>query len=450
MNKISIYSERQNMKYYMILILLIIPIMMNAFDLSQDNSIKLSVEDAISRASAGNLTLKNNKIDLNSSLLSLATVWNQFVPNTSLSASIGRKEDLNNSNTSKTNASANNLTAGFNTSLSISAKMAFNIYQAVIDYNSGRITYDQAKKKLEYDIKKSYYNLILLNEQILLYKKQINYRKTIYETNLLKYEKGMISEIDKLTSEYLYRSIITEYDSIADDYNANLLTFKKTLGLKSDSDIELIDKIPEFSKLDYELLSGISPDNNSDVKNLVQNLKSRENLRNIYISSLTPTLNISYSLSSSFNKDLTKDNWFGNSANWDTSSSLNFSISIPVDSYFPFSSVQTNIIKTQNEVAKSKNNIQDKIEENKILAEKDMMKLKQIENSFNSLQLNIDVAQRTYDLVKQSYISGSKNIPDLQNAENNLFDANLKLLDARYQYMTNYLDLKYILNSDKI
>lgn len=439
---------------------LILLLILTAFTFAEDltpskDAIKLDIDTAVAKAFENNLSLKNSQIDMNNKILTLATTWNQFIPNTSMSASLGRKDTTSTITTTTHNGATessretettNSLSAGFNTSLSLNAKMIFDVYQSGLDYKSGKITVKQAKKELEHNVKKTYYNLVLLNEQLFLTEKQIEYAKSNYDTTLLKLEMGMVSEIDRLKSEYSYKSLLPEYSSTKNDYEIGLLNFAQMIGLTANVNIELISPIPEVSKIDYDEIPKSTLENNLEIQLLKENLKSDKNSLNTYISSLTPSFGLSYSLSSSFSKDFTEDNWFDDTNDWNNSGNFNFSISIPIDSYFPFSSVQTNIIKSTNNILKSKNELQNQIKQTQISVITDTLKLKQLEESLEVLKLNIDIAEKAYNLVEQSYNAGSKGYLDLQDASNNLFDAKLKLLNTKYDYLTTYLDLKYLLN----
>jgi outer membrane protein TolC len=415
-------------------------------DESGKNIIKLDVETAVSKALINNLNLKNTDIDYKNKILSLATVWNQFIPSTTTQTSISQSQLITTTGTT----SSNNLNVGIDSTFSVglSGKSILNIYQSVLDYQSGKITYEQAKKKLDYDVRKSYFNLVLLNDELDLLQKQIDASKSTYEITLAKSEKGMISEIDKLKSEYSYKSLLPTYKTKYNDFISAMLSFKNVIGLSADNNIEFSDKIPEMTELGFEKITDFSINNNHDIKTLNQTLKTSENTRNLYIAALFPSLDFSYTLSSQFDKDFTKNGWYNNLSikDWSTTGSLVFSASIPIDSYFPFSSTQVGIIQSQNNVEKSKNTLQNTIETTKNSVTADVLKLKQIEESYNSLEINSDIAERTYDLVNRSYQAGTKNYLDLVDAKNNLFDSKVQLLEAKYNYLSTFLDLKYLLN----
>jgi outer membrane protein TolC len=413
------------------------------------NNLKLDIDTAVSMALSNNLSLKNNKIDLNNKLLKMATSWNTLVPTTNLSVSMGQTNSTATVLTKRMTTTTNSLGAGFSLNFSLSPQVGFEIVQTVLDYQTGKITYDQAKNTLITDINKAYYNIVLMKQQLDLKQKQMDNTKRNYDLSVIKLERGMISEIDKLKSEYAYKSVIPDYNTLNNTYITAIMNFKIMIGVKNEKDIELVSDIPEISKLDYDKISSMSIENNSDLKILTQSLRTNENLRNTYISALFPSFGISYSASTNFNQDFTKDSW-SDPNNWNNSGTFNFSVKMPLDPYFPFSSTQVNMIQTQNNIQKNINDIKNTTLQKKANVSTDILTLKQIEDTINSLKINVDIAQKTYDMTQKLFDAGSKNYLDLQDAQNNLYDSQIKLINARYNYMTNYLDLKTLLNIDKL
>lgn len=429
----------------------------NAEDLTSDNKVtKLDIDSAVARAIGHNLPLKNNIIDNTGNMISAITSWNKLLPNTSLSASIGNNytyktvtNDITDTETYNEDTT-NTLSVGFNTSLTLGAKIFFDIKQTILDYQNGMINYQIALNKLKISVKKFYYNLILLKEQLELENNKLENAKRRFEAASIKLKVGVASEIDKLQSEYDYKSIQFENKKAVDSYNSNIFQLKQMLGLDTNENIELISNIPEVIPLDYNELAKLPLGDNLDIKLIRQQIISEQNSRNQYIASLTPSISFSYSASSSFNKDPVKDQWFTDIKNdWDKSGTFRFSVSVPLDPLFPFSSVQNNIIKEQLAVKKLENNLEDQKEKNKLSITQSIINLSQIEEDISTLTTNIDLANNTYQQIEKLYNAGGKSYLDLKDAENNLFDAQIKLLNAKYNYLTNLLDLKYLLNIDE-
>lgn len=429
----------------------------NAEELNQDNNIiKLDIGSAIAKAVEHNFSLKNNILDNDSNLLSAYTFWNKFLPSTNLSASIGNNYTYKTVTDEKTNIVTNSedttktLSLGFNISLTLGAKMFFEIRQTISDYNNGMINYQIALNKLKVSIKKFYYNLIILKEQMDLENNKLENAKRRLDATMIKYRIGVASEIDKLQSEYDYKSILFENKKANDSYDSNIFELKQMLGIDPDKKIELTSNIPEATNIDYNELKKLSAGDNLDIQLIQQQLISEQNTRDQYIASLTPSISFSYSASTSFNKDPLSDQWFNDlKDDWDKSGTFKFSVSVPIDPLFPFSSVQNNIIKGQLSIKKIENSLEDQKEKNKLSITQSIINLGQTKEDISTLSANIDLADNTYKQIEKLYNAGGKSFLDLKDAENNLFDAQIKLLNAKYNYLTNLLDLNYLLNIDE-
>jgi outer membrane protein TolC len=296
----------------------------------------LDIKKAVALAEENNLLFANAVIDLQNSKLGLSNTWNQWIPGPGLSASLGT------GGSDQGMQRDTSLGVGFRASLNVSAAMIYNARQAVLDYRNGLLALDQARKSLAYNVKKSYYNQVLLTDQIELLKNQTDKARSDFETMMLKYDLKIIPEIDKLKSEYAYKSLIPDYDEMQNEYSAAMLSFKQLLGLNAGETVQLTDNIPDIRPIDDKRLSELSMLNNPDILVLAGNVTSSENQVDTARASYLPSLSVSYSYSSSFAGDPFTGNWF-DGANWNGSWSAGLGVSIPIDSYLPYSSVQTSI-----------------------------------------------------------------------------------------------------------
>ncbi|MBN2545171.1 MAG: TolC family protein [Spirochaetes bacterium] len=430
-------------------IIIIFLIVINLYGFTQstvkkNEKIEIDIDTAVKRALKHNLTLKNSTLDLDYNRIALYSSWNRFVPNTSFSGSMGF-----NRNFDDTDNDHNSLSAGFTTSLSLSAKMIFDVKQTVLDYHNGMINQLAAERNLNSSVKKLYYNLKIMQEELNIENSKLENAKTRYDANQIKFKTGLISEIDRLKSEYDYKSIHFDQKKMADNISLTFLDLKFILGIEEDSDVVLTSSMPETETIDYEKIKQIPIEKNLDLQILNLQIKSLRNNRNMYISNLSPTFSVSYNLSSALNKDFIKDNWnFNNIDDWNNTSTFRFQLSIPVDPLFPFSTVQNNIIKQEYNIAKELNILSDKKESIKKSIAQIIYNLKGIEDDINTLNLNIKIAETSYELTEKLYNANSKSYLELKDAENALFDAKVRLLRSKYQYLINFIDLNDLLNID--
>ncbi len=404
-------------------------------DLTGDLVFNLDINKAVELGIKNNVAVVNNKLELNDRILEIATSFNEFVPTGSVGFSLGSGYS------DKTQTfSSPSLGMSLNSSLSLTAKSIFNIVQSVNDYNRGKISLLDAKLQLVKNIKKSYYNQVLANEEINLKEIEVENAKFLYEVSRVQLVNNVISEIDGLKKEYSYKSLLLGYDEANLNLKKNEEIFKQLIGINDYQKIILTSSLSDINAPDIEKIS-FDLDENLSVKTLYEDLKKAINNRAAYISQFAPTLNLGYSFSGS--GDL-------QGGDFDTSHSLRFSLGLQLDNLSPFSRLQTNIIKEQNNIKRIENNIKNQ-KETKILELKNILiTLKELQKKSNIQKLNVELAEKTYNMTLRLYNSGNSNYNDLQEAKKNDFDSKLKLLNVKYEYLSNMFDLEYVLNKELI
>lgn len=421
-----------------IFLFLFIPFMLFSDEVK---SIKLEVNQAVSKALQHNFTLKNEKIELVNKTFLYATVWNNLMPDGSLSFSLGKSY----STKDKNSTTLNSIGLGASVSLSLKGEHIYNIINSYQNYKKEKITFEQVKNSIIVEVKKYYYELIVLKTKLELLQKRVDTAKSRYDAASLKYSINSISESDKLKSEYDYKKLVYEMNQTRTNYFTELYAFKNLLGFNTEEEIELISDLPDIKEIDYEklLLQGI--DKNFEIQLLLQEIKLSKSTKDKYIFSFFPSFNLGYSYSKSVNYEqgrfnsLTEDDW-------NNSNSFSFSVNIPLGNLLPFSSLQTTLITAINEINKAKNNLLLTKERVKSSVITNINQLRELEANMLSLETNLKIAESSYLSVEKLYQSGSKSYLELKDAENDLFEANATLLDARYQYITVLLDTYYILN----
>jgi outer membrane protein TolC len=442
-------------------------------DSTTDKNIDLDIKTAIDLGLKNNLNIESENLTLEKKKWAAITSWNTFIPSMSLGIKFSRAN--NRDSTTYTALKAVGPSSGgvydsvyeysydttpkelglafdFTLSSSINAKMFFSIYSTVLDYKNGKISMDTAKKQLSRDIKKDYYNLLLLKETIKLYEDNLEALKKTYEQALVDYKYGLKTEYDLLSAQVSYETLKPDLLSAQNNYDNALISYKHVIGLKDEVQINFIEKIETFTKdLDSNDLINKYLDKRLDLQSLNATRQSLTNTRNIYISALTPSFTFTYYTAPTFQYDLTKsDTWSNDSStNWkDTSGYISFGFSVPIGSYVPFSSDQMNIVN--NEIALKQQNIA--IKKAELSAKEEIIKsvstLNKSTKSQENLKLSVNLAQKAYNLAQIAYKAGTKDILNLQDSKNKLEKAKLSLLQEEITYITTFIDLEYQVNNE--
>ena len=293
----------------------------------EPKKVSLDLDTAVNLALANNLDIKSEKLMFESSQWKAYTSWNVFVPNLTVSGTLARantaswlRNQMNPNNeltvgppiTPDTKSvlltvpkSLWDVSAVFDLSIDFNASMVFNVYQTALDYQNGKINLGNAKNTISTNVKKSFYNLILLKNQINISKENISILEKRYNETLLNYKKGFKTEFDFLSSRADYENAKPDLKNKLNDYSNALLQFKELVGLKKETEIDFIGKI-ESDKKDFnsrELIAKYTA-NSLKLQSAKNALNIAKNSKNSLITALTPTFSIGYLLDPDFQKIL--------------------------------------------------------------------------------------------------------------------------------------------------
>jgi len=433
----------------------------------------LDLNTAVDLGLKNNLNIESEKLTLEKKKWAAITSWNTFIPSMTISPSIARANNREASTVTEiipvgtsTNGVYDQVTKysydvdqkelilgiDFNLSLTINAKMFFSIYSTILDYRNGKIGMETAKKQLIRDIKKKYYNLLLLQKKIILAEESLESEKKTYEQALVDYKHGLKTEYDLLSAQVSYEILKPDLLNARNNYNYAILSFKHILGLKDNVSINFMDNIEVIDEtFDSDELISKYISSRLDIKSLNFEKKSLINQRNSYIGALTPSFTFSYTADPKLQHDLTKpEDWEHNlDDDWkQTAGSINLAVSFPLDSLFPFSTYQMNLIN--NKIALEQKELQIKNMELTAKEEikKSVLTLQKSIKSQEYLKLNVNLAQKAYNLAGDSYSAGTKDILNLQDAKNKLEKAKVSLLEEEVNCLLTFIDLEYQINND--
>lgn len=429
--------------------------------------ISLDVDTAVSLALANNLGLKSERLKFESAKWSMITSWNTFLPDVSISAKLTRS-NLNKDERTTTipisyvppvmeekETPLWGLQANFNLSLNLNAYMVFNVYQTVLDWQSGKINLETAKQKLIVEVKKGVYNFTLMEKNIEILNEGIDNAKKRYDKSIINYNNGLISEYDKLSAQVAYENLKPQLIDVQNNYNKLLLNFKNLIGLRKEVEVSFNVEIESVkNEFDKDELISKYISNNLELKSLDQYLKSMQNVRNLAISALTPSFGFGYIVDPTFQKDPLEDDWFGDKKymdeNWKQRGGMFYlSLSLPISSLAPFSKQHMDIIRSQFSIAEARNNLENSKKSFEVNIESILMGLDKSIKSIEILKLNIALAERAFKKAEEAYAAGKKELLEVQNSELELKKAKLNLLQEEYNYTVGLLDLEYAIN-DKL
>jgi outer membrane protein TolC len=258
-----------------------------------------------------------------------------------------------------------------------------------------------------------------------------------YENNRDKYNRGQLSELDLLQSQYSYESQRPAIESAEISYQNNLASFKQIMGLSQNEKIELSGSLADTIPPESFSISQ-SVEDLPSVKKIKASIEQQKNsLLSTRFSAYGPTLSASYSYGKA-GSNLTKD--FSDLST--TGNKISLGISIPLDGYIPWTTGSQSIanqkaalkdleLQLENEKTTAELNLQNSIKN--ILQKQSQMEL---------LDRNVEIAQKAYDMTLTAYNHGSRDLLTLQNSADSLLRAKTDRESHIYNLICAVLDLE--------
>lgn len=386
-------------------------------------------------AKKNNVSVARGKITLDAVARAKAHSWNSVSPSASVSASSSIPVDSLSDTESK-------YTASYGVSASVSVSLSGNLFTSMnaakIAYESGKLTFDDAVKSVELSVREAFYGLLYEKENIVLQEKNLEIAKTQYNNNLAKYNQGRLSEIDVLSAEVNYKSKIPTVESARTTFLNDLASFKQTLGLSLDEEVELDGSLDDLINLN-EITVDEKNVQSSSIKQLEYKIASAKNsVMDKRFSAFSPSLKASL--------DWSDRSWYvgydGTAPDAQKSASISLSATIPLDGVLPWSA-RNDAIDTAKDTLKD---LELQLEnEKKNLTRTVMSSLRSIKQSQESIkykQANVKLAQKTYDMTAEAYNRGAKDLLTLQNANTSLLNAQVSLKSETLTLIKAILNLE--------
>ena len=162
-----------------------------------------------------------------------------------------------------------------------------------------------------------------------------------------------------------------------------------------------------------------------------------------------PTLSLRWSTDPTFTGDPFEDAWFDDIENDWTQQQGAFSISIiqPLDPLLPFSRTQVQIENRKDDLRQARTRLRQARNGAEIEIRQLVDQLETSRNAIDVRKLNVERARRAFSLAEEAYDAGNRELLEVREAEDELEQARVQLLDEQKNYVVALLDLVYALNT---
>lgn len=433
------------MKTWFLVVLLVL-----GSHLAAQEAQKLSIDQAVNLAIEHNLSLSNTKRDLAAKQRKADTAWNVFIPTVDVSGTLARMNEVPKTVTIPGSPVQElpqwSLSSRFSAALTLNVALFEGLKNVRMDYENGKIGYEKARAQLERDVRKSYIQILLLQENVKLLKENLAAAEQRLETARANYRGGLVPELTVLQAQVGAENLKPTIQDLENSLQLAIESLAMSLGLPHGTRLELQSlPLPDLSlDLDMEALISRAVKDKPDLEELRRSIlllqsTKRANFYQLY----TPSLSLGWTFDPTFQGDPMKDNWF-DSESWKQRSGM-FSITLAwrLNSLLPFSREAQGLADLDDTIAKMNTSLAMAVRGTETEVYSIILKLQKSQQSMNALKLNVDLAKRAYALTEDAYKAGLKDIMEITNADLDLRKAQLEVMKEQFNYITGLLDLEY-------
>jgi outer membrane protein TolC len=428
--------------------------------------VRVSLDDAVALALKNNLSLQASRIGTETKKRKADTAWNVLVPTVEIAGTLARS----NVATSTTGflpvrlwtlPPPDNMIYGVTPytidlprwsvsgSLSVSLNINFALLEGIrnlkLEYEGGLVSYEAAKSQLERDVRKAYYQILLLQQNIELMNENLRAAERRVELARANYEAGLAPELTLLQAQVAMENLKPAINEIGNTMQVLLVSFVMTLGLPRGSHIELSPaEIPPFVPLNIEDLVTKASSGKPEIQELRQNIIIMESRRKMLVyQAYTPYLSLGWNADPTFQGDPWKDPWF-KLDNWKQRSGMfRLTLGFRLNSLLPFSSEAQGIKDLDDTIRTLNINLGQLIRGAEVEIYNSVSQLEKSQATVEALRRTVELAERTYRLTEDAYHAGLSDLLEVQNAELELHKARLEVVKETNNYLMGLLDLEY-------
>ncbi|MDR1256273.1 MAG: TolC family protein [Spirochaetaceae bacterium] len=423
---------------------------------------RLSPEEAVGLAIKNNLTLERQRIGTDTKRRASDYVWNQFLPTVNLSggASLNSQNQTTKydpptvlTDKQTTDVFATGYQGQIQAQLNINMAMFEGIKSIKMDYEGGLLSLEQAKLQLERDVRKAYFEILLVEEQLKqLLESQRNAEDQARSAET-QYRAGRQPELNYLQARVSADTMKPSIDQASNGLRLAKSNFAMTLGLPLDTDFELSNPAGEvrYVPLDPQALVRQARDNNPEILVQKQQLRTLMSQRKAQVyQKKTPNLSLGWTggLSGSGSKSESdpaspQANSPQNSDVFSTSSTFTLGLSYSLMSLFPFSLDAQSVKDLDNNVKTASIGLTQAEQGVELDITNRVYTLEQIRSSIEAQRATAALAERSYSETLRAYNGGLQNLLQVQSAELQLRTARLNLYQQESGYLQGLIDLEY-------
>ena len=404
---------------YLVLLALCIPGLVWAQD-------AIDLEKAIQLALEHNTQIKRAAISLSVEKEKSDSVWNSFYPDITAQGNTAKQYQPEADST---------VSGTIGASLTLSPAIVDSFNATRISYETGKISFADAKRDIERSVRKSWYALISEQEQLKVLALSEKNSKSSYHLTQEKYRAGLSSEIDLLNAQIGAEESELERKSAQVAFDHNKAVFSHLIGITDSSTVFFV--LEEFDV--PENIAGFNPAmlQNDSIRTLEKNIElAIANRQTLFKSSFLPYLTLGWNWETSSTID--------NLHEWNERASLSASVTLQLDPLLPGSSARVQITEADATIADRELQLNDMRVTVQLDMEKLLSSIKTGQDNLHGYKATLTLAERSLELTREAYSRGTRDLTALETAEQNFREARLQVLKQKKVILEAITDLEYL------
>lgn len=416
-------------------------------------TLTLNLDRALEIALSDNPTIKVAEEEIALKKVSRKETWQNLLPEASISGTMSHtitapQFSIGDQTVKMGKDKANTVTGTLNISLPLFAPAVYRAMSMTKTDIELAVEKSRASKQdLVNQVTKAYYQLMLSQDSYEVLQKSYKLAEDNYNIVNAKYQQGAVSEFDKISAEVQMRSVKPNVISAGNAVTLSKLQLKVLMGITADVDIRIDDSLAAYegtvfsNQLDNTVHEGLV--NNTTMKQLELNrLMLQKNIKSLR-TNFIPTLALGYSYQY---QSMNNDSWNLFNYDYGSSSSLVFSLSIPLYKASNFTKLKSNRIQIR------------QLDQNRIDTERKLnMQITSYQDNMaasseqvSSNKENVMQAEKAVQIAGKRYEVGKGTVLELNTSQVQLTEAELTYNQSIYDYLVAKADLDQVLGRDYI
>jgi outer membrane protein TolC len=391
----------------------------------------LDADQAVKIALESNLSLQRTRLEITGAKRRAGRSWNTLIPSLTASGSVNRATSL----TDPVPPGQDKWVPGLSLSaaLQLSPVMVTAIRETKKEYEAGLITYEGARQELEFQVRKLYYQILLLQSNASLMAQYAATAQNRYEQTLALGRVGRASRLDELSAQVDLQTQNANLRSAETQYSNALDALKQLLMIPAAENITLQGAFTVVSGDDG---FGYSEGNSWSILSLRKSIELLETRRKSALNqAYAPTLSLSWNTSPFYvNKD------------WTDNGQFSIALSFSLDSLLPWSSAREQINSINDSITNQQSILQEAVLNSRNNIEQLRKNIVQTLENVETSRLNVTLAEETYRMYEEAYRTGAADFQSLRSAQDSLSLAQNRVLEEQYNLAAAFLELEKELN----